>query len=143
MAEGGGLMALVHAERLAVLCRQAADALPHREERIADQLRRAADSVALNIAEGSAKGTYRDYRRFLDTSRGSLREIRTAVKILNGAGLIEEALHHEIERCADETARTLYGLIRSISAKIERGETRPWPRPKEQDPDPDADPAAA
>lgn len=142
MASGVGLKALEHAERLAVLCRRAVDAFPAREDRLADQLRRAADSVALNIAEGSSKGTLRDYRRYLDTSRGSLTEVRTAVRIAYGAGLIEEMLYQEIVACADETARTLYGLIRSVSARIDRGEGRPWPRPRKPPP-PDPDPEAA
>ncbi len=131
MANGVGLKALEHAERLAVLCRRAVDAFPAEErDRLGDQLRRAADSVALNIAEGSAKGSYRDYRRYLDTSRGSLMEAGTAIRIARGAGLIEEALYQEIAECLDETSRTLYGLIRSITARIERGEGRPWPRPR-------------
>lgn len=130
MSSGFGLKALEHAEHLAIHCRKAADALPAREAPLADQLRRAADSVAFNIAEGSSKGTFKDYRRFLDTSRGSLTEVRSAVRVAHGSGLIEESLYQQIIAVADETGRTLYGLIRSVSAKIERGEKRQWPLPR-------------
>src|SRR5947209_20495005 len=64
------LKAWEHAERLAVECVKASRGFPEFEQHsLADQLRRAAYSVPLNIAEGSAKRGSREYRRYLDGTR--------------------------------------------------------------------------
>ena len=117
-----------HAERLAVLCRKVVKGFPASEHRLADQLLRAADSAVLNIAEGSTRVSYKDYRRFLDTARASLKEAGAAIRIGHGAGYVEESLFAETMACHDEASRTLFGLMRSIDARIERKERRPWPR---------------
>ena len=67
------------------------------------------------------------WAQFLETARASLKEVDVIVDIAADGGLIVaelEALRAQI----DETARTLYGLIRSISTRIERGETERFNR---------------
>src|SRR5207244_2983948 len=91
MTEFRGLRALNHAERLAVECRRIADSLPPNEHELADQLRRAATSVALNIAEGSLCTSSRDYRRFLDTARSGLKEVEVILRLVHKAGYIDDA----------------------------------------------------
>ena len=53
------------------------------EERfgITAQLRRAAISIASNIAEGNGRGTTKDYIRFLSISRGSIYEVRSLLVV--------------------------------------------------------------
>ncbi len=48
-----------------------------------DQLLRAALSVVLNLAEGSAKPTAKERRRFYAIALGSLREVQAILDLLN------------------------------------------------------------
>ena len=85
-----------HSMKLAVECAKAAKRFPEEEQAaLADQLRRAAHSVPLNISEGAARKGAREFRRFLDTARGSLSEVQTALEI---AREMEYLTEDEFER---------------------------------------------
>lgn len=104
-----------HSQRLAVECVKAARQFPeYEQDGLAAQLRRASYSVPLNIAEGSAKRGSREYRRFLDTARGSLAEVETILDMARDLGYVEAAAFGRLEALATETSKTLYGLIRKI-----------------------------
>lgn len=116
MAPYRTLKAWQHAQRLAVECAKAALQFPDYEQaRLADQLRRAAYSVPLNIAEGSARRGTREYRRFLDTANASLAEVETALDLARELGYVEPAEFGRLEALASETGKTLFGLLRKIS----------------------------
>lgn len=71
-----------------------------------DQLLRAASSISLNLAEGSAKPTKKDQMKFFFISFGSLRECQA---ILSLSGQIAPALLDQ----ADHLGASLYRLTRS------------------------------
>jgi four helix bundle protein len=70
-----------------------------------DQFERAMLSVALNLAEGSAKPTMKDQRKFFYTALGSLREIQALIAVL---GLVS------IEKKADILGAHIYRLCNQM-----------------------------
>src|SRR5205807_2813641 len=59
--------------------------------------------VPLNIAEGSAKRGSREYRRYLDTARGSLAEVETMLGMAHSLGYLRPAEFGRLEALATET----------------------------------------
>src|SRR5271167_3757103 len=81
---------------------------------LTSQLRRAAVSVASNIAEGKGRFSDRELSQFLAIARGSLFEIETQVAIAMDLGFLGKPLSQELlQRCA-AVGRLLNGLIRSV-----------------------------
>ena len=116
MAHYRTLKAWQHAQRLAIECVKAARGFPDYEQNaLADQLRRACYSVPLNIAEGNSRHGARESRRFLDTARGSLAEVETIVEMAKELEYLKPTDFARLEALADETGKTLYGLLRKIS----------------------------
>jgi four helix bundle protein len=62
------------------------------EERfgLTSQTRRAAFSAAVNIVEGSARRSTKEFRRFLDISLSSLSEVGYALRFAREAGLLAD-----------------------------------------------------
>ena|SRR5438105_709647 len=110
------LKAWQHAKILAIECVRAAKAFPKEEQyALAAQLRRAVYSVALNIAEGSGRHGAREGRRFFDMARASLNEVEAILELAKGLEYIPLTTMARLEARRDETAKTLFGLLRSIS----------------------------
>jgi four helix bundle protein len=122
----GKLKAWQHGQRLAVECAKLARRFPQYEQStLADQLRRACYSIPLNIAEGNARRGTREYRRYLDTAWASLAEVQTALDVARDLGYIEAAEFARVEALATETSKTLWGLLRKISASADRAPAPP------------------
>jgi four helix bundle protein len=83
-----------------------------RDRNLGDQLRRAASSMLLNIAEaeGSDAG---NARARLHTAAGSTRETRAALTIAVAWGYLAAAERDRIEPLLDRTSAMLHGLLRS------------------------------
>lgn len=91
---------------------------------LADQLRRACYSVPLNIAEGNTRHGSRECRRYLDTARSSLAEVETIIGMAKELEYLSPAEFGRLEALADETGKTLFGLLRKMSGLASRS-----PRP--------------
>lgn len=116
MAPYQRLKAWKHAKALAVECARAAKNFPDYErDGLADQLRRAAYSIPINIAEGSARRGSREYRKFLDTARASHAEVVTILEIAKDLEYIPLVRYAKLDALADETGKTLFGLLRKVS----------------------------
>lgn len=81
---------------------------------LADQLQRAALSIALNIAEGTSRTT-KDFAHFLSISRGSCFECVAILTVAINEKLITLAQYNEAYDTAQKLARTISSLKRSIT----------------------------
>ena len=81
---------------------------------LTSQLRRAAISIPSNIAEGFGRGSNKDFRRFLDISRGSLFELQTQLYISKELGFIADKSYDIIYEQSREVERILIGFIKSL-----------------------------
>ncbi len=88
---------------------------------LTSQLRRAAFSVAANIAEGVAKRGNREFRRFLDISIGSLSEISYALQLAKDLGILGPESATALTALHTKTAKVTWGLYKSIQARATQG----------------------
>ncbi|MCB1599632.1 MAG: four helix bundle protein [Rhodanobacteraceae bacterium] len=83
---------------------------------ISSQLRRSAISVPSNIAEGSARGSRAELRRFLLIARGSLSELDTQLWLAREVGLVEDI--GPIQERMYKVFGLLNGLMKSPGSKV-------------------------
>jgi four helix bundle protein len=74
---------------------------------LADQLRRASASCALNFAEGCGKETKRDRRRYFMAARGSAYEVAAVLDVGLHLGVIEAEVREHGHLVADHLAAML------------------------------------
>jgi four helix bundle protein len=82
---------------------------------LTSQMRRAVTSVPCNIAEGKARGSTKDFKRFLLIARGSLEELKYQVILSKDLDYINEDKYDELQNKAKEVGRLLAGLIKSLN----------------------------
>jgi four helix bundle protein len=82
-------------------------AIPRGQNHIADQMKRAALSIPLNVAEGTGKLTAADRRRFYGIARGSAMECGAILDVLRALGL-----------CSDEDLDTAKSLLIRVVAML-------------------------
>jgi four helix bundle protein len=89
------------------------------EERfgLSGQMRRAAVSIASNIAEGHARPT-RGFVQFLMIARGSHAELETQLEIARGLGFGDLRKLESAERLSVEVGKLLTGLTKSIQSRV-------------------------
>jgi len=75
-----------------------------------DQLLRASSSISLNLAEGNAKISVKEKRRYFQTAYGSIKECQTIFRLL-------ELEDENVSQMANHLGASLYKLMNSkISA---------------------------
>ncbi len=81
-----------------------------------DQLRRAAISVPLNLAEGSGRMSRADKRHFYTVARSSTYECVAILQLLLDQRSLSEARYQEFYDAFEQIPRMLLGLIRSLQS---------------------------
>jgi four helix bundle protein len=79
---------------------------------LTSQLRRAAVSIPSNIAEGAARGSKKDFLRFLHVALGSACEVETQMIIAQRLNYLDDT--DTIEEQLEAVRRLILGLIRYL-----------------------------
>ncbi len=83
---------------------------------LTSQTRRAAVSIPSNIAEGSRRGSKKDFRHFVLNAYGSGAELETQIEIAKNLNFGSPTDYSEAESLLDETMRILNRLAQSLQA---------------------------
>lgn len=89
------------------LVKQVIDELPSGYAFLADQLRRAASSVALNFSEGYGKSTPAEQRRYFRIARGSAYEVAAALDVALAFGAVSTERQSQGKELCDHLAAML------------------------------------
>lgn len=81
---------------------------------IVSQVRRAAVSIPSNIAEGSKRGSKKEYRKFVLIAYGSCVELKTQMEIARRLGFLEQDLFYCIWEKMEEIDKMLNALQRRL-----------------------------
>ena len=107
------------AMELAEQCYKATRSFPKEELfGLTSQIRRAATSVAANIAEGQGRHHTKEFLNHLSMARGSLLELETLLLLSQRIGLLNETTVSSLLSISDEIGRMLSGLRHSLEAKL-------------------------
>ena len=102
------------AKEFASFCEKILKNLNHNRE-LTYQIRGAYLSVILNIAEGSACDSDKEFRRFLEISLRSAHEVVAAFDLLLELSLIDDKIQLELESKAENLCKQINGFRRKLS----------------------------
>jgi four helix bundle protein len=102
--------------------RQAAEFPREEQFGLVSQMRRAAVSVASNIAEGAARQGDKKFIQFLHMALGSASELDTQAEIAIAVGCGKRAELQELQNSLGAISRMLQGLIRSVRQRANNRE---------------------
>jgi len=84
---------------------------------LADQLNRAALSIAANLGEGNGRFTKADRRNFFTIARGSVQECVPLLAVAQRRGLLDEAKHRGLREQLEVMAKMISGLINGLDKR--------------------------
>ena len=87
---------------------------------LVSQMRRAAVSVPVNIAEGAARKGKKEFIRFLHISLGSMTELDTLILLSKELGFVSEEESTEMINELDIIGKLIYGLIKSLDLDLKQ-----------------------
>jgi four helix bundle protein len=94
---------------------------------ITAQMRRAAVSIASNIAEGYGRNSRSEYRHFLGVARGSTLELQTQLAIAKKLVFGKPELLEKAEGLADDTGKIIWAIRKKLDIPLDNKLRRPDP----------------
>ena len=88
------------------------------EQNITSQIRRASVSIPLNIAEGSAKASAREFAYFLNISYASAKEVEVLLDLSRDLKYIKKEEYDSLTSKLDELNAKLILFLRNMEARI-------------------------
>jgi len=89
--------------------------LPQQEQyELGKQLRRASTSVVLNISEGSARRTNKEFLQFLNQANGSAQECKTIVSLLKDLNYLDLTTFNNLSNRFDKLGRQITLFSKSV-----------------------------
>jgi len=82
------------------------------------QMRRAAFSIPMNLAEGASRLGRKEYRHFVSIARGSVGEIRYQLILARDLGYIQVETYKRLRAEFDTIAKMLTGLAKSLARSV-------------------------
>jgi four helix bundle protein len=106
------------AHQLALEIYKITDKYPKKEiYGLINQLRRASYSIPMNLAEGGARDSEREFAQFVNVSIGSCEEVRYQLLLSKDLGYIEEKKYFEMETEYETVKKMLASLYRKLNKK--------------------------
>jgi four helix bundle protein len=114
--------------------RHAIPGLPD-EERwgLANQMRRSAQSIPANVAEGYGRYYYQETVRFCYIARGSLEETLSHIMLATELGYLPTDISNELIKHGDEVGKLINGYIEYLK-RSRQGENEPGVSPALHEP---------
>ncbi len=81
-----------------------------------DQIRRASVSIMLNIAEGFARKSNKEFSRFLFIAHGSVAEVQSILYIALDLEYINKTTFNQLYNSCNEISKMISGLIKYLSS---------------------------
>jgi len=104
--------------RLAIEFYKLTEKFPANEQNnLISQIRRAAVSIPVNIAEGSAKKSHKEFLNFLNIAYGSSKELAVLIDLSKDIGYINEDLHKKISDWIDRFNRQIFLFTRHVEKR--------------------------
>lgn len=82
---------------------------------LVSQMRRAASSVGMNLAEGAMRLSRREYRQFVGIARGSAAEVTYQLLLAKDLGYISAEKYGELRSSYDRVGQMLTRLSQSLN----------------------------
>ncbi len=83
---------------------------------LSDQIRRAANSILLNLAEGSNRNSDKDFSRYLTIALGSLEEVVACLDIALDEKYLSDDQHASLMNEAEQIAKQIVGFRHSMKS---------------------------